>query len=847
MIRRFFLKLFRRHSLQQDLEAELAFHREMASASGNPVSLGNTSLVKEQALDLWRFTFVENLWRDLIYAARGLRRSPGFVASAVLSLALGIGVNATMFSLAVEFLFSRPSISDPDSIVSLQIGGNSHAEKKIFDMVLESKIFANVIGENIEAEANWNDGSDTRPVFSVLATKNYFTVGNSPMAIGRGWTESDPDEVAVLAHQFWRRHLNGDPSVIGRAINLDGRIHTILGVLPENHRTLFGFGFSPDVYLPRYGSDSNLMMFARLKPDMSLGEAKAALLTVTARLPEMYPERWNRNPGATMIPVAGIARIQQDRQVTTLSLFFALLLVITGLVLFIACVNVANLLLARASARRQEIAVRLSLGATRRRLLQQLLSESSLLALMGTGAGLLLAYLAAKVLASIPLPLPVPIRLQIEPDWRVIFFASILALVATIFCGLLPALQSIRDSISSHLHRDRKLTIRRVLVAGQIAVSVIVLSTGFLFLRNLLHSSAISPGFDIHRTLRAQVRLLPESKKNPHRISLFVNEAIEELKTLPGIEAAAAARIIPFNGNTVFAVDLTFQPSGEKKRTRFNWNAVSPDYFRAMEIPIYEGRPFSDADAKGPKVVLVNRTFAQRYLGSERASGIVFSWDYGTHSELYTIIGVVGNTKNMTIGEDDRAQMYQPLSQINDVRSELQFVVRSSTPPGQQIEPVRRTLRQLEPTAGLEVKTLYSSLGLAFLPSQIGAALLGSIGVLGLLLAAVGLYGVLAYSVVRRTREIGVRVAVGANRIDISRMVFQDSVKLIAAGSAFGLIVALMVTRPLAMFFVPGLSPRDPLTFTVVLLVLAATGLLAAVGPVRRALSIDPISALRYE
>lgn len=847
MIRRFFLKLLRRRSLQKDLEAEMAFHREMAAAGGNPMPFGNPTLIKEQALDLWRFTFIENLWRDLVYATRGLQRSPAFVLSAVLSLALGIGANATMFSLAVEFLFSRPSVSDPQSMVSILIGGNSHTERNILNMVAESGIFTEVIGENIEASVNWNNGSDTRPIFSVFTTKNYFTAGNPTVALGRGWNSDDPDEVAVLSYQFWRKHFNADPSVIGQAINLDDRAHTIVGILTENHRTLFGFGLSPDVFLPRYRDDTHHMLFARLKPGMSVGESKAALLTVTERLPGLYPDRWQRNPGAVVTPVDGIARLKQDKQLQTVSLFFALLLAITGLVLLIACINVANLLLARASARRQEIAVRLSLGASRARLLQQLMTESCLLALLGTGSGLFLAYAVAKLLASIPLPLPVPIRLRIEPDWRVIAFASALAVIATVCCGLLPAFQSIRESISSHLHRDRKLRLRRALVAGQIAVSVIVLTTGFLFLRNLLESSAINPGFDVRNTLRAQVRLLPESKKNPERIIHFVEEALEKLHAVPGIEAAAAARVIPFNGNVVFGTDLIIQASGEKKRTRFNWNAVSPGYFKAMSIPVYEGRVFSHADDAGPKVVLVNGTFVQRYLGSQPATGTVFTWDRGNEKTQYTIIGVVGNTKNMTIGEDERAQLYQPLSQIDNVRTEVQLILRSATPPTTQVEPIHRVLRQLEPTAGLEVKTLYSSLGLAFLPSQIGAALFGAIGLLGLILAAIGLYGVLAYSVARRTREIGVRVAVGANRSDVSRLIFMDSARLIVVGSAIGLFAALLVTQPLAMFFVPGLSPRDPLTFTVVVVVLAVTGATATMGPVRRALSVDPVTALRYE
>lgn len=846
-MRRFLLKLFRRRNLQNDLETELAFHREMAAAQGNPIGLGNTSVLKEQALDLWRFNFPENLWRDLTYATRGLLRSPGFVLSAVLSLALGIGVNATMFSLTVEFLFSQPSVSDPQSMVTLQVGGNSHAERKIRTMVEESGIFTDVIGENVESSVNWNSGSDTRPISSVLTSKNYFAVLNVPMAVGRGWTKDDPDEVAVLGYPFWQKHFNGDPSVIGRAVNLNGRMHMIVGVLPENHRTLFGFGVSPEVYLPSDQDGTYLMLFARLKPGMSLGEAKAAMLTVTERLPGLYPDRWKKNPGCAIASVDGIARLQQDGQLTAVSLFFVMLMVITGLVLLIACVNVANLLLARASARRQEIGIRLSLGASRGRLLQQLMAESCLLALLGTVLGLFLAYATAKSLAAIPLPLPIPIRLRIEPDWRVFLFAAVLAVIATIVSGLLPALQSVRESIQTSLRRDRKIRMRRILVTGQIAISVVVLTTGFLFLRNLLLSSAISPGFDVHHTLRAAVHFPPAAKTEPLRISVFVDQALQKLQAIPGVEAVAASRVIPFNGNVVYGTEMTFPDSGETRKSRFNWNAVTPDYFKAMSIPIYEGRPFVLSDAHGPNVVLVNRTFAQRYLQGRRATGTVMVWHLENEKKPFTIIGVVGDTKNISIGEDDRALLYQPLSQIDNNRPATQFVVRSKLPPTVQVEPVRAALRQLEPEAGLEVATMYSSIGLAFLPSQIGAVLLGSIGLLGLILAVVGLYGVMAYSVARRTREIGVRIAVGATSRDVSRMVFGDSARLILIGLAIGLAIAFFVTKPLTMFLIPGLSPSDPLTYFVVMLVLTGAGLIATLGPVQRALAVDPAASLRYE
>jgi predicted permease len=529
----------------------------------------------------------------------------------------------------------------------------------------------------------------------------------------------------------------------------------------------------------------------------------------------------------------------------TIGLFFAALLIIVGLVLLIACVNVAGLLLARSSSRRQEIAIRLALGASRGRLFQQLLAESLVLSLVGTLLGFLFALGVARLLTSVPLPIPLPIQLHIEPDWRIITYACALAVITTIASGLTPAWQSVKDSLTSDLHRERRLHLRRGLVAAQIAVSFVVLATGALFLQNLSRSTAISVGFDVRKTVRAEVHLPPAAYSEKRRVSLYSDVALQQLQALPGVEAAAAARVIPFTDSVRFGMELTFTDNQEKRRTLFHWNAVSPDFFRAMDIPLVAGRVFRASDRDVPKVVVVNTAFVQQYLGKRQPIGATFLWD--DSKTPYQIVGVVRGTKNVTIGEGDRPQLYQPLSQIDNDRKRLQFVVRSATPPAAQVAAVRDALRRVEPAAGLEVSTLFSSIGLAFLPSQVGAVLMGSVGLLGLLLAAIGLYGVIAYSVARRTREIGIRIAVGASAREISRMVLLDAAKLLTVGSVAGLAIALLVTRPLSMFLVAGLSPSDPASFVSVMFLLAATGLLAALGPVRRAISTDPIRSLRYE
>jgi predicted permease len=845
-MRRLLLKLLRRRRLERDLEAELAFHREMAQACGNAIVLGNPASIKEEAYDLWRFNLVENLWRDLVYSARGLRRSPALVCSALLSLALGTGVNTALFSIAVEFLLSEPSVRDSASVVAIRLGGNSHARQEHVEALRESGIFLEVTGAYEESFVNWNDGTETRQVFAVQTTSNYFSALGVPVAHGRGYGPADAKEVVVLQHNFWRRHFHSDPGAVGRALTLEGRAYTIVGILPENHRTVIGFGFSPDIYMPVIGRDTALALNARLKPGATIGEALAAVTAFATRLDTSDPgrHRWEQNCSVT--PIAGLERIRFEKLMRSVGLFFVLLQIVVGLVLLISCVNVASLLLARASTRRREIAVRLSLGAGRARLMQQLLVESLLLALGGAALGFALAQVIASLMARIQLPLPVPVQLQIEPDWRVAIYAAALAVLAAVASGLLPAWQTVREAIAPQLHREQRFRLRRILVTSQIAISLVVLATGFLFVRNLVSSRSLSPGFDVRKTVRADVYLPRERYRDKLRILQFADASRRALQALPGVEAVAAARIIPFTDNTVNGGATRFPDNGERRQIRFAWNAVTPDYFRAMNIPIHKGRDFTAADRGQVHVVAVNTTFVERFLAGREPIGTVFLWGNDGQTPMH-IVAVVGGTKTMTIGEEQMPQVYEPLAQISNDRTRIQFVLRSAIPPAAQLAAVRQALRRVEAGAAVDVSTLYSSIGFAFLPSQIGAVLLGSMGLLGLMLAMIGLYGMLAYSVVARTPEIGLRLAMGATRGAISRLVLLDAVRLLAIGSAIGLFVAFFVTNPLAVFLVPGVNPGDPWSFSAVLIVFALTGLAACLGPMRRAVSVDPLTSLRYE
>lgn len=845
MIRRLLLKLRRRRRLEEELKAELAFHQEMAAAGNNPTSFGNRTVILEQALDVWRLNGTENLWRDFVYAVRTLRKSPGFVATALLSLSLGIGLNTAIFSLAVEFLLSEPSVHDARSLVYVRQGGNSHVLPQTIDDLRRSGVFQDVVGENDENFINFDNGTETRQIFAAQATQNFFTVLGVPVQLGRGWNESDPKEVVVLHPHFWRTRLGGDPGVVGKAIRLDGRAYTVLGILPDDYRSLIGYGFAPDILVPSYVEGTILAAYARRKPDMTIGQVNAAMATLGQRLHREFPDRYEMQDRLNATPVSGMARLQLEKEALTIGLFFLILLIGVGLVLLMACINVAGLLLARASVRRQEIAIRLALGASRMRLFQQLMMESFLLSVTGAALAFFLAMGAAKGAAAISLPMPVPIRLHIEMDWRIVSYAALLAIASSIACGLMPSLLSLRESLSEGMRRERKLRLRRVLVVGQIALSFLVLTTAALFLQNLLRTNSMDPGFDVRHTVRAEVFLPPHRYPDGRMINPFVDRALESLRSISGIDGAAAARIIPFNDASNFGVTLVLVASGKKEHAEFNWNAVTPDYFRVMQIPLLRGRAFGAHDNGASKVVIVNDEFVRRYLGVQEPLGQTFAWR--DDKTPYRIVGVVRSTKNMTMGENPRAQLYEPLAQIVNDRPRIQFVVRSAVPSGRQIKAVQKALRGVEPAAGIQVETMFRAIGFAFLPSQVGALLMGSVGALGLLLVMIGLYGVLAYSVARRKREIGIRVAIGASPRNVSVLVLREFALMLVVGVAIGLAVTLFVTRPLTLFLVPGLSSSDPASFAAAVGVLGLTAALAVLGPVRRALSLEPLQCLRYE
>ncbi|HYL73705.1 MAG TPA: ABC transporter permease [Bryobacteraceae bacterium] len=855
------LYLGRRSRFHSELNDELQWHMECRAEeleqSGVPHDeamararrdFGSATRAAEDTHDSWRIGWIEDLGSDLRYAGRALRRSPGFALAAMFCLALGIGANATIFSITTSFLFSLPSCREASSLIAIWEGGNSASSIADYKFLRDARIFEGTAGINPEMEVNWRNGEQSTRLFAGAVTDDYFSVLGVPFQLGRGIAPGETT-TAVLSHRLWRNRFGSDPGVLGRHVVLDGRPCTIVGVLPADHRNIVGFGFSPDIFVPAIHDDEIVQFYARMPQGMTIPIARERLKSVFRELDRVHPkEDVKRSRNVLVTGVSGMDVLAQE-QLGVVVAFFAMLAIVVGLVLLIACTNVAGLLLARASSRSRELAVRLSLGASRMRIVRHLLAESLLLSSLGATAGLLIDFVCAHLASSMTLPLPVPIQLVVAPDWRLLLFSICMVLLSALVCGLLPALKAVRKDVNITLKRDQQQVerawgLRSVLITGQIAISTVLLATGFLFLHNLRRATSMNPGFDLDHTIWAYMRLVPENYKDQSRQMALVRQALERLRSLPGVQAAAITRRVPLNDNCVIGTDdLTTDLSATPMDVDYQCNNVGPDYFHAIGIPLLQGREFTAQDRKGSQqVAIVNEAFARLVFGNRNPVGhTITRWKV-----TFSIVGVVKDSKYFTLGERQRLALYEPYF-AREEPVNLNFIVRTAGAPSGLAKPIGDALAQLDSSAAVETKPMVRALGLALLPSQFGAAMLGAMGILSLALAAIGLYGILLYSVSRRTREIGLRMALGATPAVILRTICRSSFGLVGAGLTIGLTLAFLGTRPLAMFLVPGLSSSDPAAFGAVIAVLGMVAVLATLIPAIRALRVDPMTALRYE
>jgi predicted permease len=829
---------------------------------------------------------MHTLWHDLAYGVRMLRKHPGFTVLAVFTLALGIGANTAIFSV-VDWLMIRPlSVSHPEQISFLTIQqegrySNGFSIPDLLDIQNQSSsVFSDVAGIGFGFSGGLTFDGKTQPIQAGYVSGNFFRMTGIKPHLGRFILPSEgavpgADPVIVLSYSYWATRFGGDPNIVGKQAAFDGRPVTIIGVAPEGFRGLISL-FDTQGYLP-IGMQSadgsrpvdfmtnrgarDALIATRLKDGVSLKQAGSVLSVISNRLSDQYPKTekginlyvWHLGPdGPSSNPSA--------KPLGSLGVIF---LSLAFLVLILACLNVANMLLVRAAGRQREMAVRAALGAARGRLIRQLLAESLVLAFVGCVAGIFLGLAASRTLGSINLMTSIPITLDFQFDWRVFTYAFAMALLTGVLAGIVPALRASRIDLSGMLHEsDRSSTggrqrLRSTLVAVQVAGSLMLLVVAGLFTRSLSNVHLADMGFNPQHVLN--LTLDPrEIGYNEAQGRDFDRQLLSRIRSIPGIQSASLAQSVPlgeFEFGDRIEVDGYQAPDG-KSTPEAGYNFVSSGYFETMGLPILHGRGFTDADEQNsPLVAVINESMAQQFWPKQDPIGRRFVLLEGGHEadesaarkHPLEIVGVVKNSKTSNLIEGPQPFFYAPLTQHYQSLSTLQ--IRALGAPESMAQITQQTIESLAPTMPVYgVQTMSNamrSLNGLFL-FQFGAGLAASLGIIGLILATVGVYGVVSYAASQRTREIGIRMALGARPANVLQMICRQGVVIIGIGLVIGLFAALAVGRVLGSFLI-GVSPTDPITYISVSLGLLFIGVSACYIPARRAAKVDPMVALRHD
>lgn len=811
---------------------------------------------------------------DLKYAVRRLLGSPGFTLVAVLSLALGIGANTAMFSLVNAVLLRELPVRAPEEIVEVYTSdsdGYPYATSSYLDysdLRERTDVFAAVVGSRTFI-SRMDRGEEPEVVFGELVSWDYFQVLGVPMDLGRSFqAEEDATPgthpVVILGHRTWTQRFGSDPDIVGRTVRLDGHPYTVVGVAPEAFtgtmpvmvtsmyvplmmtNELMG-GLTGVDQLGRRQSRSMLLK-ARLAPGVTPEQANDALMAFSAGLAERYPET-NENRAMSLLPSGDVAlHPLVDRALVPVA---GLLLTVVALVLLIACANLASFLLARAEDRRREIAVRLALGAGRGALVRQLLVETTLLAMLGGAAGFLLAGWTLDLLMSFQPPLPIPVSFDVSLDRTVLWFTAAVSLAAGIAFGLAPALQATNPDIAPTLKnegtgggRPRRFNLRSGLVVTQVALSFVLLIGAGLFVRSLQKAQRIDPGFDTGPA--ALIWPMPELSgyETEEERRLFTETFAERLLAHPAIDAVGQADILPLSagvqtGSYIVPGVPSDSPDGDHDIDNAH---VTPGYFAGMGIPIVRGRGFEASDVDGEDVVIVNEAFVSRFYAGQDVVGRTLETRGG---DPLRIIGVARTAKVRTLGEAPRPFVYQLNGQ--SVYLPLQVVVRGKGTSEQLLAATREVLRELDPDmVVMDAKTMNEHLALMLFPPRMAALLLSVFGALALALAGIGIYGVVSYAVAKRTRELGIRMSLGATARDVVRMAVAGGMRLVVVGGVVGVLLAAAVSWSIGRFLY-GIGATDVVTFAAIPLILSGVALAAAYVPARRASAVDPVRALRSE
>jgi putative ABC transport system permease protein len=893
-------RLVRRRKNEEELEKELRFHLEQHTsdliAEGHSpeearrqarLALGGPEQVKEKCRDVRGTRWLGDLLQDLRYGVRILAKHPGFTAVATLALALGIGVNTAILSAVNGFVLRPLPVEKPEQLIVSYWGRKADARvwgnfsyPNYVDLREQNKSFADLCGwmetsAGISSGESRNEGDSERAevVWGELVSSNYFDVMGVKPVLGRGFVPEEDrtpntHPVVVLSYPLWQQRFKADQGIVGKTIYLNGQPFTVIGVMPES---FLGAAFylrkafwTPLMMAQKFGrraewrtdrSYALLNLYGRLKPGLTMAQAETDLNLVANNLAKLYP----KENADTKIQLTTEVDGRYDAATKIIKYGGLLALCISGLVLLLACANVANLMLARAATRAREIGIRLAIGASRGRIVRQLLTESVLLSLLGGVLGLILAYWGADVIrASFP-PVPYPINLDFAPDGYVLKWMLVVSMLTGVVFGPAPALLASRTDLmvvikggpaAGSARRRRRWNLRGALVVAQVTISLVVLICAGLFIRNLAQVRQTDPGFQTENlvTMMINPSLLAYDPQETTR--RFFPELLRRLEAQPGVRAAALVNEMPLAVENLSRGPIVKEGETDpppNQGVNSDCSFVTPKYFDTMRTPLVLGRDFTERDdADAPPVVIVNQEFARRLYGSEQAAmGKRFRFAQGT--PLMEIIGIAKDGHYRTLYEDRRLFMFLPVYQHPRTGMTLLISAESAGALSAVVESARREIAQLDarlPVVG--VMMAEENMSIAYWGPNVAAGMALTFGVLALVLATMGLYSVMTYNVSQRTHEIGIRMALGASLRDVLRLIVSQGMRMVLIGIALGMVGALALTRVLASLLL-GVGTTDFITFVGVAALLVAVALLACYIPARRAARVDPLIALRHE
>jgi putative ABC transport system permease protein len=814
------------------------------------------------------FSALETSWQDARYGARMLRKNPGFTLVAVLTLALGIGANTAIFSIVDAVLLRSFPYPDPNQLVLMfvvplqqpdALSGFSYRD--FTECREQNRVFSEMAGNSFH-DLTLTGAGEPSIVNTAAVTPEIFPLLNAKPLAGRTLLPEDGKQgapsVAVLSENLWRSRFGSNPALIGQSIALDMRSFTVVGVLPASFRYPDGAPHQ-DVWIaiaqdPLFGPRMSepgarvLVGLGRIKPGVSLTQAQAEMNTLGARLAKQYPAQ---DSGLTI-------RIEPYRQVVVGNVKSGLLILLgaVGLVLLIACANIANLLLSRATSRGREIALRIALGAGRARIVRQLLTESGLLGLLGGFAGVLLAAWGVSSLRAF-LPSDVTQISSIHVGGSVLAFTLLLSLAAALAFGLAPALLATPSNLQTNIKEGGERTghrrshhVRSFLAISEISLAMVLLVAGGLVMRSFALVTSVNPGFDPKNVIEAEVSLPQFQYSRPQQWTAFSNELLARLHAQPGLRDTALAAPLPMDrqGEATFEFNIVGNPPlPPGKSATADYATVSPDYFRVMRIPLLQGRFFSEQDSpSNPNAAIISETLARRYFPNQDPIGRQMRFGFPPESNVSReIVGVVGDVRDVALSRKPGPMMYVPFAQAPLYGGEV--VVRSSLSASSVAAGIRQAVHSIDKDLPVtDVESFADALGASVTQERFRTLLLSSFSGMALILAAVGVFGVISYSASQRTQEIGIRIALGAQQRDVLRLILGQGAKLALLGLSAGAVAALLLTRLMASLLY-GVSATDPLTFGAVAIVLLGVAVTACYIPARRAMRVDPMVALRHE